>query len=75
MVYLFAFVKQIICKQVFGDKPMPDGALVLSMVLVLLLSFGFTRVQMETRITRDGIYVRFFPFQFSFSLFCYLPIL
>ena len=70
-LFVFAFVKQIIFKQVFGDKPMSDGSLVLSMVLVLLLSFGFIRVQMETRITRDGIYVRFFPFQFSFSYYAW----
>lgn len=67
--FLFGIFKQIVGGQPFGDKPMSNTGLLISTALSILLTIMFISFRLETNIRKDGIYVRFFPFQMKFK--CY----
>lgn len=62
--------QQLFLRKPFGNNPAPDW-----MMLVLLLVFGilfplfFHSLKMTTEVRKDGLYVRFYPFHFSFRSF------
>jgi hypothetical protein len=62
--------QQLFLGKPFGNNPAPDW-----MMLVLLLVFGvlfpllFYSLKMITEVRKDGLYVRFHPFHFSFRSF------
>ena len=60
---LYGIVQQLIFGIPFGDKPASDAGLVLSFAIPLSLLVFFIFLRLETHITKDGIYVRFLPFQ------------
>ena len=62
----YAFIRQVILDHPFLDHPISDIALIgswISSLIIVLLLFG---ILLQTRIKNDGIYIRFFPFMFSF---------
>lgn len=65
-ILIFGFFTQIIGGQKFGSKPMGNTELVVITVLMILLTLLFSNLRLETKIRRDGIYVRFFPFHLKF---------
>jgi len=67
--FLFGIFKQVVGGQPFGDKPMSNTGLLISTALSILLTIMFISFRLETNIRKDGIYVRFFPFQMKFK--CY----
>jgi hypothetical protein len=78
-LFLAALYVQFIVGKPFGDKPMNDTGLLLVSAFVLLLTSSFFVLCLETRISRDGISVRFFPFHLRYKLYswdelseCYL---
>ncbi|AKB78361.1 hypothetical protein MSHOH_1878 [Methanosarcina horonobensis HB-1 = JCM 15518] len=62
--------QQLFLHRPFGNNPAPDW-----MMLVLLLVFGilfplfFYSLKMITEVRKDGLYIRFYPFHFSFRFF------
>ena len=62
--------QQLFLRKPFGNNPAPDW-----MMLVLLLVFGVlfplfvNSLKMITEVRKDGLYVRFRPFHFSFRFF------
>lgn len=68
LIFTTGLIRQVGYNEQFGDKPMSDLALILTTIAVLLfsvvLSF-FTKLQ--TFINAEGIYVRYFPFQFRYK--------
>ena len=64
-VFLLGTYKQIALGEQFGDKPMSNGALLLTVGLLLLITIFFLALRLDTTIKRDGIYVQFFPFHFT----------
>jgi hypothetical protein len=62
--------QQLFLRKPFGTNPAPDW-----MILALLLVFGiifplfFYSLKMVTVVRKDGLYVRFYPFHFSFRHF------
>ena len=62
--------QQLFLRKPFGNNPVPDW-----MMLALLLVFGvlfpllFYSLKMITEVRKDGLYVRFHPFNFSFRFF------
>ena len=67
---LYAVFTQVIGGHPFGDKPASDAGLLIVTGLVLLLTYSFVfLLRLETEIKKDGIYVRFFPFQWSFRYY------
>lgn len=67
--FFFGILKQVVGGQPFGDKPMSNTGLLISTSLSILLTMMFISFRLETNIRKDGIYVRFFPFQMKFR--CY----
>lgn len=62
--------QQLFLRKPFGNNPAPDW-----MMLVLLLVFGiifplfFYSLKMITEVRKEGLYIRFYPFHFSFRFF------
>lgn len=63
-----AFRQLIIIKQ-FGDQPMSNTALVISVTVSLLITIFFFILCLETQISDKGIHVRFYPFHLSFRFY------
>jgi hypothetical protein len=61
--FLYGIYQQLIAGRTWGDKPLSNGALLAIAVLLLLLTLFFGRIKLITRVTAEGIYVRFAPFQ------------
>ncbi|MBA4277534.1 hypothetical protein [Flavobacterium sp.] len=66
-LFLFGLFKQVIGGQQFGDKPMSNVGLIVTTVLTIVLTILFVNFRLDTTITKDGIYVRFFPFHLKFK--------
>lgn len=64
---IYGFVQQVIVGKPFGEQPMSDTGITLSAVLSLALTLFSLSIRLETRITRDGIAVRFFPLHFKYK--------
>lgn len=62
--------QQLLLRKPFGNNPAPDW-----MMLVLLLVFGiifpffFYSIKMITEVRKEALYIRFYPFHFSFISF------
>jgi len=65
-ILIFGLVKQVIFGQPFGAKPASDASLIVICGLMLLLTYLFVLLRLETRIKKDGIYYRFVPFHGPF---------
>ncbi len=68
--FAYAMYHQLIGGKPFGDRPMGDTALLivgwLYIVLGLLLIFLWLRCRLETEVRPSGLYVRYFPFHWTF---------
>ena len=60
-VFIYGIIQQIFLGKLFGDKPASDATLLISTFFLLALTAGFMIMRLETRITKDGIDVRFYP--------------
>ena len=60
--FIYGLIKQLILNKPWGNNPMSDIGLILVSVCVFLLSILMITVKLETFITKEGIFVRFFPF-------------
>jgi hypothetical protein len=63
---LFGTYKQVISGQQVGDKPIGNTGPLLTTGLTMLSTILILTFRLDTKIKRDGIYVRFFPFHLSF---------
>lgn len=68
-VFLFWVCKQFILKVKVGDSPMSDSALLASTVGIILVTVLFFYTRLTTQIKKDGIYLKFFPFQWSYRYY------
>jgi hypothetical protein len=66
-ILLFGVYKQIILREPFGDNPLSDNALIVSIVITFLITILVLILRLETIISRAGIHVRFFPFHRQFK--------
>lgn len=63
----FGLVKQVIGGQQFGDNPMSNSGLIITVGLMTTLTLFFVAFKLETIIKKDGIYVRFFPYHLTYK--------
>ncbi len=68
-IFVWGIIQQIIYKHPFGNNPMSDQGLIVTSILILLLSVLFANARLDTYITQDGIYLKFFPFHLSFKFY------
>src|ERR1035437_9293924 len=66
---LYGFFKQVIGGEPFGNKPMGNTEILIAMGVIFLVTALTYNLRLETRIKKDVIYVRFFPFHLSFKHF------
>lgn len=73
--FWYVAYQQLFLRKPLGNNPAPDW-----IMLVLLLVFGvlfplfFYSLKMITEVRKDGLYVRFYPFHFSFRAFLFKTI-
>lgn len=53
----------------FGAKSISNAALFIAALFCLLISASFYLFRLDTQLTSQGIYVRFFPFHFKYKFF------
>ncbi|WP_316822789.1 hypothetical protein [Pedobacter gandavensis] len=68
-MFLTGVFKQVVGGQQFGNQPMSNTGLLISVSLSLLITILFVILRLETRIDDKGIYVRFYPFHISFKYY------
>lgn len=68
-VFVAGLYLQVVRGIPFGNNPLCDGVLMILIGLLVLTSILTYFARLETVIKVDGIYVRFFPFQLSFSFY------
>ena len=68
-VTLLAVYNQLIGGQAFGDKPMSNTGLLFTAVTHIFVTMLLLTIRLDTLIKKDGIYIRFFPFHWSFKKF------
>lgn len=62
-VFLYGLFRQLVQKQEFGNKPMSDLALIMLNLFNLTLTCFLLFVRLETKITEEGVYYRYYPLQ------------
>ncbi|MDR0437786.1 MAG: DUF6141 family protein [Bacteroidales bacterium] len=73
-LFIYGIIQQIILGHPFGDKPMNDTGLFLVFGVLLLITFLFVCVRLQTYIDEDGVYVRFFPFRLTYKRYAWAEI-
>ena len=69
VLFIYGAFQQIVLGQQFGDKPMSDSGLLISVGLTVLVTSLIVNSRLETRIKEDGVYIRFFPFHLKFKFY------
>lgn len=65
-LFLFGVFRQVAGGHQFGNKPMSNAGLLIAAGLMMVFTIVFAIFRLDTQIKKDGIYVRFFPFQVKF---------
>jgi hypothetical protein len=65
-LFLYGIYKQVITGQQFGNRSMSDTGLFITAGVLFSLTLLFLNFRLDTRIKKDGIYVRFFPIHLAF---------
>ena len=73
-LFLYGIIKQVVLGQQFGNRPLSNTWLFIAFGFTLLVTLLPVCCRLETRIDKDGIYVRFFPFQFIRKKFAWAEI-
>ncbi len=60
--FLIAICMQLFAGIPFGNNPMNDVSLIISFAAAVIFSLLFISLKLETQISAEGIYIRFFPF-------------
>lgn len=68
LLFIYAIIQQVIMGKPFGAEPAADYVLVLIEIFLLLFFLFLLSIKLKTRITDEGIFYRFFPFQFKEKL-------
>lgn len=66
-LFLFGVFKQVAGGEQFGDKPMSNTGLLILTAISILITILIANFHLDTIISREGIYVRFFPFHLRFK--------
>ncbi|TKC59075.1 hypothetical protein FBD94_16165 [Pedobacter hiemivivus] len=68
-VFLFWVCKQIMFKAQIGGYPISDSVWLASGVGIILTNVLLFYARLSTQIKKDGIYLKFFPFQWSYKYY------
>lgn len=65
-LFLYGAFTQVIGSEPFGDNPMSNLGIFFTCSLILLITILFVTLRLDTQVKKDGLYIRFFPFQLAF---------
>ena len=68
-MFLYADVQQIIFSKPFGEKPAPNLVLIIATIFTSVIFYIFITARLETKINNVGVYVRWSPFQHTYSIY------
>ncbi len=68
-LYSYGVIRQVFTGQPFGQKPMSDSILLLTLGLILFMSILIYNIRLDTEIRKDGVHVRFFPFHLRYRFY------
>lgn len=68
-LYSYGVIRQVFAGQPFGQKPMSDSILLLTLGLILFMSILIYNIRLDTEIRKDGVHVRFFPFHLRYRFY------
>ncbi len=68
-IFIGGCVKQLLLKEPWGDNPMDNIGLIIVTAIMILLTIVMFRTKLHTYINKEGIYIRYFPFQFRYNFF------
>lgn len=66
-ISLYGIYQQIILGIPYGDNPMSDTGLIITSSITTALTLLFILLRLDTQITPEGIYIRFFPFDSKYK--------
>lgn len=64
LVFVFAFVQQVIFDKPFGVRPMSNTGILAALLFLAIFNLLFYNMKLVTTIDEDAISVRFYPFHF-----------
>lgn len=67
--FMYGTYRQVIGGQQFGDNPMSNSGLLLYTGIFMLLTVLMYFFQLITHFTKEGIYLKYFPFQQKYKAF------
>ncbi|MBL0105501.1 MAG: hypothetical protein IPP51_17980 [Bacteroidetes bacterium] len=70
-IIVYGCIMQVLGGKQFGDNPMSNVGLIMFMLLFLAFSFFISRFRLQTNVKSDGVYVRFFPFQYKYKFYAW----
>lgn len=68
-MFLYGIYRQIILNEIFGDNQISNEALIVLYVLTLLITLLFVIMRLDTKINKEGIYVRLYPLHLNFKFY------
>lgn len=68
-VFLYWVCKQLLLKTQVGENPTDDVTLLISAGGIILIIVLFFLTKLSTQIKTDGIYLKFFPFHWSYKYY------
>ena len=68
-IWIWLFVQQIIIGKPFGNNPMSDTGVFLTLIMPVMVILLFRFLKLETVIDDEGVKCRFKPFQRKFKTF------
>ena len=70
---IVGFVKQLFLGQPFGNSPMSNSGVIILTIVNVIIPVAplvlFAYLKLETIIRKDGVYVRFLPFQTGYKYY------
>jgi hypothetical protein len=73
-VFCFGSIQQVFFKIPFGDHPMSNAGLLLFTCTIVGISALFLGIRLETKITSEAIFVRFFPIHWRYRTYAWKDI-
>ncbi len=67
--FIYGLIKQLIFNQPWSTNPMSNAGLIIVSVLMFLFTMSMFTIKLETIVTKDGVYVRFFPFIIRYKFY------
>jgi hypothetical protein len=68
-MFVFGIITQVFLGKQFGDKPMSNAGLLIIFAVSLSVTVFVLYLRLETVLSTDGIFIRFYPLQFKYRFY------